>query len=288
MGTRRETAGLWWSQRIVFSWSRRRDSNPEPAVYKTAALPIELRRRAAPYRRKAVGAANDRAESSGRSSVAKARPSTAEVPQSVAGPPGRRSPGSGGGAADSAVVDLRRRRGGDCSLASEAVGAAGSPASASAAVPGAVPAAVAGLGVRERRGFATSVTGAAASAADAGSAAAAGVREWRGFPISVTGPAARSTNAGSAAAAVLERRGFATSVTGGAAASADAGSAAAARVRERRGFGCAVSPAVGSPLRRRIRNDASSSAGDAAAGCSVAAPAPALLGRDPGQRRRAR
>ncbi len=29
-----------------FSWSRRRVSNPEPAVYKTAALPIELRRRA--------------------------------------------------------------------------------------------------------------------------------------------------------------------------------------------------------------------------------------------------
>src|SRR3954470_23549109 len=27
-------------------WSRRRDSNPEPAVYKTAALPIELRRHA--------------------------------------------------------------------------------------------------------------------------------------------------------------------------------------------------------------------------------------------------
>ena len=30
----------------LFSWSRRRDSNPEPAVYKTAALPIELRRQA--------------------------------------------------------------------------------------------------------------------------------------------------------------------------------------------------------------------------------------------------
>jgi hypothetical protein len=30
---------------FLFSWSRRRDSNPEPAVYKTAALPIELRRR---------------------------------------------------------------------------------------------------------------------------------------------------------------------------------------------------------------------------------------------------
>ena len=29
-----------------FSWSRRRVSNPEPAVYKTAALPIELRRQA--------------------------------------------------------------------------------------------------------------------------------------------------------------------------------------------------------------------------------------------------
>src|SRR5215212_7374315 len=36
----------------ICTWSRRRDSNPEPAVYKTAALPIELRRRGAgPYRR---------------------------------------------------------------------------------------------------------------------------------------------------------------------------------------------------------------------------------------------
>src|SRR6476620_2842196 len=32
--------------RMDVRWSRRRDSNPEPAVYKTAALPIELRRRA--------------------------------------------------------------------------------------------------------------------------------------------------------------------------------------------------------------------------------------------------
>src|SRR6478672_3197643 len=31
--------------RLDVRWSRRRDSNPEPAVYKTAALPIELRRR---------------------------------------------------------------------------------------------------------------------------------------------------------------------------------------------------------------------------------------------------
>ena len=31
--------------RMDVHWSRRRDSNPEPAVYKTAALPIELRRR---------------------------------------------------------------------------------------------------------------------------------------------------------------------------------------------------------------------------------------------------
>src|SRR6185369_7427149 len=37
---------------LICTWSRRRDSNPEPAVYKTAALPIELRRRGAgPYRR---------------------------------------------------------------------------------------------------------------------------------------------------------------------------------------------------------------------------------------------
>ena len=41
-----ETAGSWWIRRPMdVLWSRRRDSNPEPAVYKTAALPIELRRR---------------------------------------------------------------------------------------------------------------------------------------------------------------------------------------------------------------------------------------------------
>src|SRR4029079_13381554 len=32
-------------QRHDSLWSRRWDSNPQPAVYKTAALPIELRRR---------------------------------------------------------------------------------------------------------------------------------------------------------------------------------------------------------------------------------------------------
>ena len=37
--------GHGWRRSRLFSWSRRRDSNPEPAVYKTAALPIELRRR---------------------------------------------------------------------------------------------------------------------------------------------------------------------------------------------------------------------------------------------------
>ena len=41
-----ETADSWWTRyRIGTRWSRRRDSNPEPAVYKTAALPIELHRR---------------------------------------------------------------------------------------------------------------------------------------------------------------------------------------------------------------------------------------------------
>jgi hypothetical protein len=40
------------AQPCGFPWSRRWDSNPQPAVYKTAALPIELRRRkpAAPKR----------------------------------------------------------------------------------------------------------------------------------------------------------------------------------------------------------------------------------------------
>src|SRR5258707_310321 len=43
------------THRPICTWSRRRDSNPEPAVYKTAALPIELRRRGAgPYRRKTL------------------------------------------------------------------------------------------------------------------------------------------------------------------------------------------------------------------------------------------
>src|SRR5476651_455345 len=42
----------WIGNERYSRWSRRRDSNPEPAVYKTAALPIELRRRAEPYRRK--------------------------------------------------------------------------------------------------------------------------------------------------------------------------------------------------------------------------------------------
>ena len=41
-------AASWWipATEWMCAWSRRRDSNPEPAVYKTAALPIELRRRA--------------------------------------------------------------------------------------------------------------------------------------------------------------------------------------------------------------------------------------------------
>src|SRR3954451_9899516 len=45
-GRRAKAAASWWNPSPgVLTWSRRRDSNPEPAVYKTAALPIELRRR---------------------------------------------------------------------------------------------------------------------------------------------------------------------------------------------------------------------------------------------------
>ena len=43
-GSRLRTRG-GSGHRMDVRWSRRRDSNPEPAVYKTAALPIELRRR---------------------------------------------------------------------------------------------------------------------------------------------------------------------------------------------------------------------------------------------------
>src|SRR3989304_7238297 len=58
-----------WARRL-HGWSRRRDSNPEPAVYKTAALPIELRRRGAWAPKGAEAPANDRAERAARSSRA--------------------------------------------------------------------------------------------------------------------------------------------------------------------------------------------------------------------------
>ena len=59
----RSSCGPRWIGNERYSrWSRRRDSNPEPAVYKTAALPIELRRRAEPYRRRSVAPEDDRAQ----------------------------------------------------------------------------------------------------------------------------------------------------------------------------------------------------------------------------------
>src|SRR3990172_430712 len=58
-----------WARRL-HGWSRRRDSNPEPAVYKTAALPIELRRRGAWTPKGAEAPANDRAERAARASRA--------------------------------------------------------------------------------------------------------------------------------------------------------------------------------------------------------------------------
>src|SRR3972149_1994251 len=58
-----------WARRL-HGWSRRRDSNPEPAVYKTAALPLELRRRGPWAPKGAEAPANDRAERAARSSRA--------------------------------------------------------------------------------------------------------------------------------------------------------------------------------------------------------------------------
>ena len=54
---------------VICTWSRRRDSNPEPAVYKTAALPIELRRRGQGHTAEDPSApGNDRVRDLGRSS----------------------------------------------------------------------------------------------------------------------------------------------------------------------------------------------------------------------------
>ena len=69
----RSPSGLrhpWCTRTItLFSWSRRRDSNPEPAVYKTAALPIELRRRA--QENTAIVSEAQRASYSGRRTMVK-------------------------------------------------------------------------------------------------------------------------------------------------------------------------------------------------------------------------
>src|SRR4029077_17575903 len=88
----------------ICTWSRRWDSNPEPAVYKTAALPIELRRRAGPYRRRTlrrrgmirsappVGQA--RSASSDPGAGEGSAPGGEASPAAARGPPGRSAPGS--------------------------------------------------------------------------------------------------------------------------------------------------------------------------------------------------
>ena len=70
----------------VFNWSRRRDSNPEPAVYKTAALPIELRRQGAgEYRSRLRGAAAIIGGGRDRGQARPARPAQSGHPSSTAG-----------------------------------------------------------------------------------------------------------------------------------------------------------------------------------------------------------
>ena len=98
------------------TWSRRRDSNPEPAVYKTAALPIELRRRGAgsdrrwtPRRREMIRA-KPRTGQASREATSDARGWSGEhvaAPrQAGSGPPGRSSSGSGAFDSGSAGTSL--------------------------------------------------------------------------------------------------------------------------------------------------------------------------------------
>src|SRR4051794_39496986 len=94
----------------ICTWSRRRDSNPEPAVYKTAALPIELRRRGAgsdrrwtPWRREMIR--SDRRTGQARLIGARAAPASRQV---GSGPPGSKSFVSDGPGEDSELAGLAR------------------------------------------------------------------------------------------------------------------------------------------------------------------------------------
>src|SRR6185503_10558974 len=94
-------------------WSRRRDSNPEPAVYKTAALPIELRRQRTPNQGPAEAPRNDRSTHESRSSTpgpAAGRPGSALA--SLAGAPAPEpeiaQPASDEGQREHADAALRR------------------------------------------------------------------------------------------------------------------------------------------------------------------------------------
>src|SRR3954471_9194540 len=90
-------------------WSRRRDSNPEPAVYKTAALPIELRRRDAQgrtavdptWRRGMIGPDGSMGQARG---VPGARGFRGFATGSAGGPPGRRSSSPGAGVSVGSLV----------------------------------------------------------------------------------------------------------------------------------------------------------------------------------------
>src|SRR3982751_3241428 len=74
-GRRAKAAASWWNPSPgVLTWSRRRDSNPEPAVYKTAALPIELRRLARIVKQRSDSASRGMIRAAGRGVKPPGRP----------------------------------------------------------------------------------------------------------------------------------------------------------------------------------------------------------------------
>ena len=106
-------------------WSRRRDSNPEPAVYKTAALPIELRRRDAqghtadaPRRRGMIGPGARDGSSVAAGGRVSRRPGGASTTCAPAGRVGHRSAGARHPRARSSVPGSTSGTSGDGSVAS--------------------------------------------------------------------------------------------------------------------------------------------------------------------------
>src|SRR4051794_677399 len=213
-------------------WSRRRDSNPEPAVYKTAALPIELRRRSPKQGPACQGMPEDdrRAPEEGQG---RRRPAgrSLERPQArLSAATRRRRSGQAGGAP-------RRRSGSAAALAAWSPRSSPAGAASVAAVSGAVaPASSPGaISVGASRSVAGSVAAALASGSDLrarflGGAFGSTVRvagRFRAGPLPTLDPPSESFKVAGFPSVVSERAAGSTTISGTVRASPPSAAAAA-------------------------------------------------------------